>query len=741
MRDQLDHELRIITKLGFCGYFLIVWDIVNFARQNDILVQGRGSAANSAVCYSLGITACDPVGYELLFERFLSEGRESWPDIDLDLPSGDRRESVIQEVYRRYAPRGAAMTANVITYRGKSAIREMGKVLGFPETILGRFSDLYGGWGGGGDDRQELTGHLIKSGMAPDHPRLPALLHLYNAVRGLPRHLGQHSGGMIISDTGLDSVVPLENASMPDRRVVQWDKDDCEDLGIIKVDLLGLGMMATIQDTLTLCDSRPDRGVDIARIPKDDPETYAMIQKADTIGVFQIESRAQMATLPRLKPRNFYDICVEVAIIRPGPIVGKMVHPYINRRNGREKITYIHESFKPILHRTLGIPLFQEQILQMAMVIADFTGSQAEELRRAISFKRSDERMRRVMAKLRAGMDKKRIPTDVQEEVVTAISSFALYGFPESHAISFALLAYASSWLKVHRAAEFYTALLNNQPMGFYSPATLLRDAKHHGIRIRPVCVTASDYDTTVEADEILRLGLRQVKHLSSKSALRIAEEKQRRPWRNLDDFLHRTQIDKTERRTLAKIGALNSLAAHRRDALWNIEQQIPQDDLFSPSNQMQKVADERSDYQISPLPQMQPIERLAADYEGLDLSTGPHPMAYIRPSLPNIWRAIDLEQAKNGQIVLVAGLVICRQRPSTASGHMFISLEDETGIANAFVPSKTFGRLRLIITQERFLQIKGRIQVADNVTSIYTQDVESIPYQTTISSISHDFH
>ncbi|MGI9242463.1 MAG: DNA polymerase III subunit alpha, partial [Verrucomicrobiales bacterium] len=441
-------------------------------------------------------------------------------------------------------------------------------------------------------------------------------------MRSLPRHLGQHSGGMIISDTGLDAVVPLENASMPGRTVVQWDKDDCEDLGIIKVDLLGLGMMAAIQDTLTLCNSRPGRGVDIAQLPKDDPETYQMIQRADTIGVFQIESRAQMATLPRLKPRNFYDICVEVAIIRPGPIVGGLVHPYINRRNGREPITYIHESFRPILRRTLGIPLFQEQVLQMAMVIADFTGSQAEELRRAISFKRSDERMQRVMQKLRAGMEKMKVPTNTQEEVIRAISSFALYGFPESHAISFALLAYASSWLKAHRPAEFYTALLNNQPMGFYSPATLLRDAKHHGIRTRPVCVTTSDYNTTVETDTTLRLGLRQVKHLSSKSALRIAEERQRHPWRNLDDFLHRTQVDKTERRTLAKIGALNSLATHRRDALWNIEQVLPENDLFSPS---QKVAEEPSDYsapQQSPLPPMQAIERLAADYEGLDLST-----------------------------------------------------------------------------------------------------------------------
>ena len=739
IRDQLDHELRIITKLGFCGYFLIVWDIVNFARENNILVQGRGSAANSAVCYSLGITACDPIGYELLFERFLSEGRQSWPDIDLDLPSGERREAVIQEVYRRFAPRGAAMTANVITYRGKSAIREMGKILGFPETILGRFSDLYGGWGGGSEDKEEITQHLKKSGLAPDHPRLPALLHLYNAVRGLPRHLGQHSGGMIICDTGLDSVVPLENASMPGRTVVQWDKDDCEDLGIIKVDLLGLGMMAAIQDTLTLCNNRPNRQVDIAQLPKDDPKTYAMIQKADTIGVFQIESRAQMATLPRLKPRNFYDICVEVAIIRPGPIVGGLVHPYINRRNGREPITYIHESFRPILRRTLGIPLFQEQVLQMAMVIAGFTGSEAEELRRAISFKRSDERMQRVMKKLRAGMEKKKIPTNTQDQVIKAISSFALYGFPESHAISFALLAYASSWLKAHRPAEFYTALLNNQPMGFYSPATLLMDAKNHGIKIRPVCITASDYDTTVENDTTLRLGLRQVNHLSAKSALRIAQEKQNAPWRNLDDFLHRTQIDKTERRTLAKIGALNTLSNHRREALWNIEQTLPENDLFSPK---EKIAEQPADYKTtSPLPPMQPIERLAADYEGQNLSTGPHPMAYIRKTLPNVWRATDLDQAKNGQIVLIAGLVICRQRPSTAAGHMFISLEDETGIANAFVPKTTFQRLRLIISQERFLQIKGRVQIADNVTSIYTQEVDPIPYQTKITSQSHDFH
>ncbi len=756
-RKQLDHELDLIGRLGFCGYFLIVRQIVDFARDEGILVQGRGSAANSAVCYCLGITAVDAIKQKLLFERFLSEGRESWPDIDLDLPSGDRRESVIQEVFRRYAPRGAAMTANVITYRGRSAMREMGKVLNFPEDTLGRFSEVFGS--SHVKNEVELRQRIGEAGLAADHPRLPALIHLYEKIYGLPRHLGQHSGGMIISNRPLDTVVPLEPASMPGRTVVQWDKDDCEDLGIIKVDLLGLGMLAAMQDTLTLCKNR-GRPVDLATVPKDDPATYETICRADTIGMFQIESRAQIATLPRMKPRVFYDLCVEVALIRPGPITGGMVHPYLDRRNGKQAIDYIDDRFKPALERTLGIPLFQEQVLQMAMIVADFTGSEAEELRRAISFNRSEERMQKVMAKLRAAMNRKRVDIEIQNRIVQSIQSFALYGFPESHAISFALIAYASAWLKVHRPVEFYTGLLNNQPMGFYSRATLVNDAKAHQMRVRPVSVAVSQVECSVEDDTTLRLGLNQVKSLSRDSAARIVTERALSDFQNLDDFLLRARLSKNERRALARLGALNDLpgAEHRRDAMWKAERHLDAEDLFTYArkNQAPQLQPD-TEPELTPLAAMSPTERLQSDYDTQGLTTGPHPMAYIRSQLDDlakvaetspayrrekIYRASDLSSGTPNQHITIAGLVTCRQRPSTAKGHVFVSLEDETGIANAFVPGPTFEKYRLVITQEPFLKIQGRLQIDENgITSVYTEHAEALPFATTVSGQSHDFH
>jgi error-prone DNA polymerase len=523
IRQQLEKELDLIGRLGFSGYFLIVWDIVNFAREEGILVQGRGSAANSAVCYALGITAVDPIGGKLLFERFLSEGRKDWPDIDLDLPSGDRREKVIQEVFRRYGKHGAAMTANVITYRGRSAMREIGKALNFTEDILKRFSDLFAS----GDFAHtiELEDQVVQAGIPRSHPRFRPLVDSYRQIYGLPRHLGQHSGGMVICQGRLDEIVPLENASMPGRVVVQWDKDDCDDLGIVKVDLLGLGMMAVLQDAVEMTHQR-GHGVDLAHIPKDDAATYELMQKADTIGTFQIESRAQMATLPRMKPQCFYDVAIEVAIIRPGPIVGQLVHPYLARRNGEQKIDYIHPDLQPVLERTLGVPLFQEQMLRISMIMADFDGGEAEELRRAISFHRSQERMKKVVEKLRRNMTRKQVAPEVQEQIVNSLASFALYGFPESHAISFALLAYASCWLKVHRAAEFYTALLNNQPMGFYSPATLIKDGKRHGLKFRPVCVVRSDVLCRIEEDGSLRLGLNYVQGLHRDKAAEIVAKR-----------------------------------------------------------------------------------------------------------------------------------------------------------------------------------------------------------------------
>lgn len=733
VRKQLEHELRIISKLGFCGYFLIIWDIVRFARDNGILVQGRGSAANSAVCFALGITAFDPVAGikgRLLFERFLSEGHKSWPDIDLDLPSGDQRERVIQEMYRRFAPYGAAMTANVITYRGRSTIREMGKVLNLSEDVIARFSNLYPH----GDYKHtlELNEQLKRAGLPGEHPRMAPLVRLYHLAYGLPRHLGQHSGGMVLCTSGLHKIVPLEPASMPGRVVVQWDKDDCEDLGIIKVDLLGLGMMAVLEETMATCAKR-GHPVDIAKLPHDDEATYAMMQEADTVGVFQIESRAQMATLPRMKPKEFYDVVIEVAIIRPGPIVGKLVHPYLNRRSQPGPHECIHEKFRLILERTLGVPLFQEQVLQMAMEIADFSGQEANELRRAISFHRSDERMRKVMTKLRARMDERNVDKKVQDRIEQSIQSFALYGFPESHAISFALLAYASVWLKAHRTVEFYAALLNNQPMGFYSRATLVRDAKLRGIKVRPACIVESALQCTVEADDILRLGLNQLNGISRQPLQSIMAEREQHPWRDLHDFLQRCPLSKNERRVLASSGALNTLGHHRRSALWEVED-VREADLFSYSDTPRDAA------LTSALTAMSSTERLEADYQTQSLTTGPHPMAYIRQQAPGVTRACDLKKARHGQHITIAGQVICRQRPGTAKGHVFISLEDETGIANAFVHSTLFEQERLVITQEPFLRIKGRLQNIENVISVYAIKIEALQFDAAIGSQSHDF-
>ncbi|MGA8492316.1 MAG: error-prone DNA polymerase, partial [Terriglobales bacterium] len=533
-RCQIKRELKLIERLELAGYFLIVWDLVRYCREQNILVQGRGSAANSAVCYSLGITAVDAVSMELLFERFLSEERGEWPDIDLDLPSGDQRERVIQYLYKRYGERGAAMTANVITYRSRMASREMGKALGFDPETLDKVSAAVSTWEY--RDANDTFDHRFRdAGLDLNHPRLRKYFELCVAVQDLPRHLGQHSGGMVICQGQLDSVVPLEPASMPGRVVVQWDKEDCADLGIIKVDLLGLGMMAVLEDSLQLIRNHHGEEVELAHLPADDPTVYSTLQKADTIGMFQIESRAQMSCLPRLHPKCFYDIVVQVAIIRPGPIVGQMVNPYLRRRMGREPVNHLHPSLEPVLARTLGVPLFQEQLLRIAMVAANFTGGEAEELRRAMGFKRSQARMKDIEARLRSGMEGNGIPHEAQEQIIRSISSFALYGFPESHAASFALIAYASAYLKCHYLAAFTAALLNNQPMGFYRPATIVKDAQRHGLKVLPIDVMKSEWQCTLEHSAVstqqsassvaLRLGLRYARGLREEAAQALVHQ------------------------------------------------------------------------------------------------------------------------------------------------------------------------------------------------------------------------
>ena len=892
-RRQIERELNLIEKLDLAGYFLIVWDIVNFCRQNDILVQGRGSAANSAVCYSLGITAVDPVGMDLLFERFLSEERGEWPDIDIDLPSGDRRERVIQHVYEKYGRHGAApggprvgMTANVITYRGRSAAREVGKVLGMEPSHVDRLAKVMNHFEFV-DPKETLERNLTEVGIDFRQPVVQTFGSLWQQIQDLPRHLGQHSGGMVMCQGRLDDVVPLENASMPGRVVVQWDKDDCADMGIIKVDLLGLGMMSVIQDALALVngplavgrcslfddatrpttnDPRPTINdqrstindqrstvLDLAHLPPDDPAVYKMLQEADTVGIFQVESRAQMATLPRLQPKKFYDIVVEVAIIRPGPIVGNMVHPYLKRRQGKEAVTYPHPSLEPILARTLGVPLFQEQLLRMAMVAAGFSGGEAEELRRAFGFKRSEQRMQQIEGKLRAGMAKKGITGETAEAIIKSITSFALYGFPESHSASFALLVYASAYLKAHYPAAFYTAMLNNQPMGFYHPATLVKDAQRHGVSFAPIDVQESDWECRVHPDGKVRLGLMYVNGLRAETGRAIAaragtrlagrsaqregeyselgtravlgtavfghrcpkcgnddgsmlEDTPQRtrfcnicahewvpstrlendaarsgqvhePYASIEDLIARTGLRRDELATLAEIGALNSLGYDRRSAQWQIERAIrPAGTLLdrsspeyrspstdhrvprtayrppSPDHRVPSTGDEASESERlvrrsfseggSPLRPMSASERLMADYSGSSLTIGPHPLALRRQELAmrGVLRAIDLPRGRHGRRVRVAGAVITRQRPGTAKGFVFLTLEDETGIANIIVRPDLFAEQRQTIVGAPYLMIEGVLQIQEGVTSVKAERVISLTGSGPEPQ-SHDFH
>ncbi len=834
-RLQIDRELLLIEKLKLEGYFLIVWEIVRFCRQQGILIQGRGSAANSAVCYSLGITAVDPVGMELLFERFLSEERGEWPDIDLDLPSGDQRERAIQYVYERYGKLGAAMTANVITYRGRSAAREVGKVLGFDDAILDRLSSLVQTWEWK-DPNDSTRRQFRDAGLDLRNPRIKKFFQLYQSVQDLPRHLGQHSGGMVICQGQLDSVVPLEPAAMPGRVVVQWDKEDCADLGLIKVDLLGLGMMAVLEDSIQLIRAAYGEEVTLAHLPQDDPLVYAALQKADTIGLFQVESRAQMSCLPRLRPQKFYDIVVQVAIIRPGPIVGNMVHPYLKRRQGREPVIYPHPSLEPALKRTLGVPLFQEQLLKMAMTCANFSGGEAEELRRAFGFKRSEARMKEVEVKLRLGMKRNGIAGKAQDEIVQAITSFALYGFPESHAASFALIAYASAYLKCHYLAAFTAAILNNQPMGFYQPFTIIKDAQRHGLKVRPVDVTRSDWLCTIEEETevqgegelrrcgdgemrrrgdaetgrcgdgetgrqgepetfmnrenelsdrrpdvvvsphrpvspsprllVLRLGLRYVKSLSESSGQAIERERKASPFLSFDDLRNRVpELRKDELRKLASVGALNFIqespmsnvqrsksktraaeqtldvghwtldqGTNRRDALWQVER------VARPAGPLYQELHEPDSK--SPLAPMTLPEKLDADFRGTGLTIGRHPVAHHRSELNKLGasRAFDIGTMRNGSEVRVAGWVIVRQRPGTAKGFVFLTLEDETGIANIIITPQLFSKNRLVLVDHPFLLIEGTLQNQDHVVSVKAKRVRPLSFKVA-GAPSYDFH
>jgi error-prone DNA polymerase len=753
-RRQIERELALVEKLDLAGYFLIVWDIVRFCGEKGILVQGRGSAANSAVCYALGITAVDPVGMDLLFERFLSEERGEWPDIDLDLPSGEQRERAIQYVYERYGKLGAAMTANVITYRGRSAAREIGKALSFDAETIGKLTALMGSWEFQ-DPGEKFAREFQDAGLDMRHPRVRKFFELCRAVQDLPRHLGQHSGGMVVCQGQLDSVVPLEPATMPGRVVVQWDKEDCADMGIVKVDLLGLGMMAVLEESLELIRAHHGEEIDLGRLPQDDPKIYAALQKADTVGMFQVESRAQMSCLPRLRPQCFYDVVVQVAIIRPGPIVGKMVHPYLKRRQGLETPEYYHPELEPVLARTLGVPLFQEQLLRMAMIAAGFTGGEAEELRRAMGFKRSEARMKEIEVKLRRGMAAKGITGEAQDKIVLSITSFALYGFPESHAASFALIAYASGYLKCHYLAAFTAAMLNNQPMGFYSPATLVKDAQRHGLKCRPIDATRSDWKCTLEPMEggfAVRLGMRYVKGLRKEVAQEIVRQRGLRKFASIEDLQRRVpSAQKSELAALAEIGALNFIGKkrgfHRRDALWQVERAARRPGpLLEEREEIEK--DENAEIAAaavggdSPLLPMTDEERLVADFRGTGMTVGPHPMAYRRAEMKRqgIRAAAELGKLPDGTRVRYAGAVVCRQRPGTAKGFVFLSLEDETGIANAIVTPQLFAQDHTVVVHHPFLLIEGRLQNLDNVISIKAERIEPLAVSQA-ETVSHDFH
>jgi error-prone DNA polymerase len=784
-RRQLEHELAMIARLKLAGYFLIVWDIVQFCRENRIMAQGRGSAANSAVCYALGITAVDAVKMELLFERFLSEERGEWPDIDLDLPSGDDRERVIQYVYRRYGERGAAMTANVITYRTKSAVREVGKVLGFsPEQVdrLAKLNQVYEFR----DHHDDLVELMRRGGIDAEAPRLAMLADLVRRIQGAPRHLGQHSGGMVIAAQPLDEIVPLEPAAMPGRVVIQWDKDDCADLGIIKIDLLGLGMLAVLEEAIPMIRAHEEVAIDLAHLPPDDPGVYAMLRRADTVGVFQVESRAQMATLPRMKPERFYDLVVEVAIIRPGPIVGKMVHPYLDRRNRRAPVTYPHPALEPILRRTLGVPLFQEQLLRIAMTVGGFTGGEAEELRRAMGFKRSAERMEKIEARLRGGMARNGITGAAADDIVRSITSFALYGFPESHAASFALIAYASAYLKHHHPAAFFAAMLNCYPLGFYSPATLIKDAERHQVNVRPIDVTSSDWNCTLQSSAqrvpinplsagryhwhaggsraaptrfvgarrdapvpaahlnlnraplCIRMGLRYVAGMREETGRRAERERARRPFDSIADFTARVGPNRRELDALAYAGAFAAFGMTRRDAMWNAAA-VERD----PSSLLAGASPRQSSIAIpAPLPKMSPLEETSADYAATGVTTGPHLMTHLRARLKSrgILSAADLSRAPHDSWVKTAGVVIVRQRPGTAKGFLFVTLEDETGIANLIVVPDLFQQHRALLRSAGILYAEGWLQQVDGVTAIRARKFAEIKLPGAMPP-SHDFH
>ncbi|WP_139657702.1 MULTISPECIES: error-prone DNA polymerase [Pseudomonas] len=735
VRDVLAKELALIEELGYESYFLTVHDIVAFARSQRILCQGRGSAANSVVCFVLGITELDPMQHHLLFERFLSRERNEPPDIDVDFEH-DRREEVIQYVFRRYGRHRAALTAVVNTYHAAGAVRDVARVLGLPADQVDALAKCCGRW----SDRIPDDQRLAEAGFEAGSPSLRRVLVLAGELIGFPRHLSQHPGGFVISQQPLDELVPVENAAMPERTVIQWDKDDLDMVGLLKVDVLALGMLSALRRCFDLLQRHRGRHLTLASIPAEDPATYAMISRAETMGVFQIESRAQMAMLPRLRPEKFYDLVIEVAIVRPGPIQGDMVHPYLRRRLKQEPVTYPSPQLKAVFERTLGVPLFQEQVMELAMVAADYTPGEADQLRRSMAaWKRhgglEPHRERLVQGMLRNGYD-----LAFAERIFEQIKGFGSYGFPESHAASFALLCYASSWLKCHEPAIFTCALVNSWPMGFYSPDQLLQEARRQGIEVRPVDVCHSDWDCTLEPEpgEVLaiRMGLRLVRGLAEADARRLEQARAQRPWRDVEDLCLRAGLDSRARAHLADAGALRALASDRHQARWQVAAVQPQLPLFADIEALPERTVE--------LPVPSVAEDLMADYQTLGTTLGPHPLTLLRSRLRALGcrSSRELQDVGHGDNIAVAGLVVGRQRPQTASGVTFVTLEDEHGMVNVVVWRDLAERQRRALVGAQLLKVSGRLEQENGVRHLIARRLEDVsPLLQGLDVRSRDFH
>ncbi|NQU20264.1 MAG: error-prone DNA polymerase [Candidatus Nealsonbacteria bacterium] len=752
----IEHELDLIEELHYEAYFLTVWDLVRFARQRGILCQGRGSAANSAVCYCLGITSVDPERADLLFERFVSRERDEAPDIDVDFEH-ERREEVLQYLYEKYGRDRAGMTAEVITYRPRSAIRDVGKALGIPLDQLGRLAKQLEHF----HEEPELDRRCRESGIDPLSAVGRQLIELVGQLVGFPRHLSQHTGGMVMTRGRLSELVPIENAAMADRTVIQWNKDDLDELGILKVDCLSLGMLTAIRKCFDLIEKHHGRKLTLADVPQRDRDVYEMICRADTMGVFQIESRAQMSMLPRLQPRCFYDLVIEVAIVRPGPIQGNMVHPYLRRRNGQEQVTYPNEAIRRVLGKTLGVPLFQEQAMRLAVVAAGFTPGEADQLRRAMGAWRRPGLIDQFRRKLIRGMRDKGFSPQYAEAVFTQIRGFGDYGFPESHAASFALLVYVSAWLKYHYPAAFACALLNSQPMGFYAPAQLVRDARGHGVEVLPVDVNYSEEDCTLEAPSSstlptphspltthpsLRLGLRMLRGMAAADMGRIVAARGEVPFRSMEDIAQRTGLGRAVLSRLAKAGVFASVELDRREALWHaLDQDQKELPLFSRVRETHRPDSNKESVRCThpTLPKMSPAEQVLADYRTTGLSLRAHPVKFLRAGLKEAG-AVPAEQLKtwpDGKPVCVAGIVLVRQRPGTAKGITFVTLEDETGTANLIVRPNVWKRYRQAALGATLLLARGRLQRQGAIVHVLVAQLENLSDRMNeMASQSRDF-